>query len=121
MPRKISQTKIRTGVTKNASISRAWSETGHDVPVADGRDRDHREIEDVRDGDVAVDLVPQAVAVEQEDEEHRRDQQQHEASPQQQGDFRRRAARRIRIGGASRRARRGCGASCGVPSRVEPS
>ena len=28
VPRKMNQTKMRTGVTKNASISRAWSDTG---------------------------------------------------------------------------------------------
>ena len=87
MPRKVSQTKDPHGRDEECVDQTRLVGDRDDVAIADGRDGDHREIEDVRDGDVAVDLVPQAVAVEQEDDEHRRDQQQHEAGTQQQRDF----------------------------------
>ena len=51
---------------------------GHDVAVTHGRDGDHREVDDVDQRDVAVDVVLQPAAIEQEDGEHREHEQQHQ-------------------------------------------
>ena len=91
----------------------------HDVAVADGRDRDHREIKNVDQRDVAVDVVLQAGTVEHEHGKDGADEQEHQAGPQQQ---RRPPAVRAALADQDRRRAvtalaRGCAAWCGAPSR----
>ncbi|HSE58393.1 MAG TPA: hypothetical protein VLA99_06805 [Nitrospiraceae bacterium] len=58
---------------------------GDDVPIADGRDRDHAEVDDVDERDLAVDLVAQGVAIRPQEDKDRAKQQDQDRHADEQG------------------------------------
>jgi hypothetical protein len=56
----------------------------HDVAVPDGGHGDHREVDDVVKGEVAVELVPEPSPVQPENEDHQTQQREDQGEPKQQ-------------------------------------
>ena len=64
VPRKMNHRKMRIGVMEECVDQARPLAYRDNVAIADRRNGDHREIDDIRETEVAVDIVPQTVPIE---------------------------------------------------------